>query len=184
MNKDQLILRAKELGIQDAENLKVEELKTAIAAAEAAIQLAEEKAALVAKATELGIEGAAELEADDLEKLIIVTEAGLVQAKFDAVTTALGLENANELTAEELTAAVAEKLQVKDPEEEKAEEPKGKTDKTFKSQNGKVYGFAPDAPHAFRYAGKHQTQEKWISDKDAMELMINGNLNFVQQVKK
>jgi len=184
MGKDQLILRAKELGIEGAESLKLEQLPQAIAAAEAAIQLAADKAVLVAKATELGIEGAADVAVEELEKLIISAEAGLAQQRLEAVTTALGIENATSLTTEELTAAVASKLEVKGAEVVKAEEPTGKTNKTFKAQNGKTYGFAPDAPHAFRYAGKLQTQEEWIADKDSMQLMVNGNLNFVQQIKK
>ncbi|MBN8565243.1 MAG: hypothetical protein J0M25_00725 [Flavobacteriales bacterium] len=184
MNKDQLILKAKELGIENAETLTVEQLKAAIAEAEALAQAEAEKAALIEKATGLGIEVTSDMEVSDIEKLIIVTESGLVQAKLDAVTTALGLEDASGLTPDELAAKVAEKLQVNQSEEVKAEEPVGKTDKTFKASNGKTYGFAADAPAAFRYLGKKQTQEKWIADKDAMELMISGNLNFVEQIKK
>lgn len=185
MAKDQLILKAKELGIQDAETLTVEQLKAAIAQAEALAQAKAEKAALIEKATALGIEGASDMEVSDIEKLIIVTESGLVQAKLEAVTTALGLEDASGLTPDELAAKVAEKLQVNQPEEvKKVEEPKGKTKKTFKAENGKTYGFTKDAPAAFRYAGKKLTQEEWIADKDAMELMIAGRLNFVEQIKK
>jgi hypothetical protein len=184
MNKNKLILKAKELGIQDAETLTVEQLKAVIAEAEALLQAEAEKAALIEKATELGIEVTSDMEVSEIENLIIVTESGLVQAKLDAVTTALGLEDASGLTPDELAAKVAEKLQVNAPEVVKAEEPKGKTDKTFKAENGKTYGFTKDAPAAFRYAGKKQTQEKWIADKASMELMIAGNLSFVEQIKK
>lgn len=186
MSQDKLILKAKELGIDGAETLTVEQLKAAISEAEALLQAEAEKAALIEKATALGIEVTSDMEVSDIEKLIIVTESGLVQAKFDAVTTALGLEDASGLTPDELTAKVAEKLQVVQPEEVKktVEEPKGKTTKTYKAKNGKTYGFAKDAPAAFRYASKKQTQEEFIADKDTMELMIAGNLNFVEQIKK
>lgn len=188
MNKDQLILKAKELGIDGAETLTVKQLQEAIKLAEEKVAeakaAAEKKAALVKTAQSLGIETTEEQTDEELTTLIVVAEAGFVQEKFDAVVTALGLGDVSELTTDELTAKVAEKLQVTQPEEVKAEEPKGKTEKTFKSQNGKTYGFAPDAPAAFRYLGKKLTQEKWIDDKDSMELMIAGNLNFVEQVKK
>jgi len=188
MNKDQLIIRAKELGIQDAETLTVKQLQDAIKLAEAKVAeanaAAEKRAALEKTAQSLGIETTDEQTDEELTTLIVVTEAGFVQEKFDAVVAALGLGDVSELTTDELTAKVAEKLQVLQPEEVKAEEPKGRTKKTFKSENGKTYGFAPDAPAAFRYLGKKLTQEKWIEDKDSMELMVSGNLNFIQQVKK
>jgi len=188
MNKDQLILKAKELGIDGAETLTVKQLDDAIKLAEekaaAENAAAEKRTALVEFAATLGIEVTDDQTEEEINTLVLTFEFGSLQEKFDAVVSALGLGSVSELTTDELTAKVAEKLQVKQPEEVKAKEPKGKTEKTFKSQNGKTYGFAPDAPAAFRYLGKKLTQKEWIDDKDSMEIMISGNLNFVQQVKK
>lgn len=60
----------------------------------------------------------------------------------------------------------------------------GKTDKAYKASNGIEYGFSASAPGSFRFMGIVKTQEEWISDHDAMDLMVSGNLSYVKPLKK
>lgn len=50
--------------------------------------------------------------------------------------------------------------------------------------NGRLYGFKKTAPARFNFAGTNRTQEEWLQDKDAMELLVLGNSSFVKPVKK
>jgi hypothetical protein len=50
--------------------------------------------------------------------------------------------------------------------------------------NGSVYAFKKNAPERFNFLGVNRTQEEWLKDKDAMELLISGNSSFVKPLKK
>ncbi|NRT11519.1 hypothetical protein [Flavobacterium sp. 14A] len=50
--------------------------------------------------------------------------------------------------------------------------------------NGSTYGFKKTAPARFNFLGVNRSQEEWIQDKDAMELLISGNSSFVKLLKK
>lgn len=50
--------------------------------------------------------------------------------------------------------------------------------------NGSVYAFKKTAPARFNFLGTNRTQEEWLQDKDAMELLILGNSSFVKPIKK
>lgn len=186
MNKEQLIIKAKELGIKDAETLTVDQLKVSIKNAEFWNEL-------VLKAESLGIKDTDGLSNEELSQLILATEntkLGEVNealtAKIQVLADVLGIENFDALNVEDLFSAASEKLTLlsKTQEAPKKKEVVGKTKKTFKHESGKVYGFTQTAPSAFRYAGTVKTQEEWISDEAAMNLMIAGGLNYVEQLKK
>lgn len=50
--------------------------------------------------------------------------------------------------------------------------------------NGSFYGFKKSAPERFNFLGVNRTQEEWMKDEDAMELLISGNSSFVKPIKK
>lgn len=50
--------------------------------------------------------------------------------------------------------------------------------------NGTFYAFRKTAPARFNFAGANKTQEEWLQDKDAMELLVLGNSSFVKPIKK
>lgn len=176
MSNKKLQEQAKALGIKDFETLNDDQLKAAIEAAEAFNEL-------VKKAELLGIENAKELTADELEKTIIALENTVLNAKVEAFKTVLGFDG--DLSPEEIEKAVTEKLASYSSKEEVAEvkAPEGKTDKTHKAKDGKNYGFTSKAPEAFRFAGVVKNQKEWIEDKDSMEIMIQGNLSYVELKK-
>lgn len=176
MSNKKLQEKAKALGIADFEKLGDEELTAAIEAAESFNQLVE-------KAELLGLENAKELTADELEKTILALENTILNAKVEAFKTVLGFDG--DLSPEEIEVAVTEKLASYSAKEEDAsvKAPEGKTDKTYLAKDGKNYGFTSKAPAAFRFAGVIKTQEEWISDKDSMEIMILGNLSYVELKK-
>ena len=189
MNKEQLLLQAKELGIENAESLNMNELKAAISAKKAFNEL-------VAAAKDLGIETEG-LDENELYKQVLVTEnsnqAALVEVLRERVallTGALGIEAKEELSSEELSAIAKEKVEsllATAPEAKEASSGpivlKGKSDKPFKSASGKEYRFTEKAPAAFRFGGVVKTQEDWLKDKDSMELMILGNLTYLEVFK-
>lgn len=106
MNKEQLIIRATELGIQDAGSLTVDQLK-------AAIKAAEQRLELNSKALKLGIETPEKFDFDELSQLILATESTVLSSRVAVFTSVLGLEGTEELSVEELEAAVKEKVESK-----------------------------------------------------------------------
>lgn len=180
MNKEQLILKAKELGVENIESLTTNKLL------EEAIKKVEDRNLLVSKAESLGIENAKEVESTDLQTLVLAAENTQLASKLEVCKTALGLGEDVEVdettVSEALKSLVAAAAPAK--KESKKDEPKGKTKKTYKRENGSEYGFTDKAPAAFRYLGTHRTQEEWISDKESMEIMISNNLGYVELLKK
>lgn len=175
MSLKKLQEKAKALGMTDFDGLDEAALTAEIAKVESHNEL-------VMKAESLGIENANDLSSEELTSLILANENAVLNAQVDAFTTTLGLESG--LTPEEIETAVKEKLaSVSGIEVEVDKEPKGKTDETYKAKNGKVYGFTEKAPHAFRFAGVVKTQKDWIEDKDSMEIMIDGNLSYLETKK-
>lgn len=180
MNREEKLLKAKELGIQDADALKGTDLDNAI---KGAVKRKE----LVAKATDLGIEAASDFLSDELELLIMATENTVLAAKLNVFCAALGIDNVSELSLEELENVVEghivrfNSLATKSVEvnAEELVEPKGRTAKAFKTEGGKKYVFSADAPPAFRFAGAMKTQEDWIDDKESMQLMVDGELEYL-----
>lgn len=50
--------------------------------------------------------------------------------------------------------------------------------------NGSVYAFRKTAPARFNFLGVNKSQEEWLQDPDAMELLIAGNSSYVKSLKK
>lgn len=180
MNKEQLILRAKELGVPNIESLTTNKLL------EVAIKVAEERLELVSKAEALGIENAKEVESTDLQTLVLAAENTQLTSQLEVLKTVLAIGDDVEISEENVTAALKEIVSATDlsTTEAKKEEPKGKTDKAFKTASGSEYVFTDKAPAAFRYLNVVKTQEDWMQDKDAMELMISGNLSYLTLKRK
>lgn len=197
--------RAKELGIENAESLTPKQLEKAIAAAEKAAAKLEK---LQGRATELGMDHEG-VSAADLEAAIAEEEASIAKLqqeaadlerdiadkielhkKFSLLLGYLGFDgdSFHELNPEELEKfladrdlAIASQLNIADATMVELE---GKTDKTFTfAANKKEYQFTKSAPAAFRFAGVVKTQAEWIEDKDAMEIMVSGNLSYLKPVK-
>lgn len=195
MSKE-LIEKAQELGIQNAETLTASQLKKAIEAAEKkqanssleaddakqefSKQLHEKAAAL-----KIDTEGVSD---ENLEVIVSYIEEFKALANKESreaelsamLSEFLGVEDVYELSKEEIQTLLAKKETEKAAGLEVVLEPveEGKTDETI-TVNGQSYGFAEDAPAAFRYLGQLKTQQEWISDKDAVELMVAGNLAFL-----
>lgn len=184
--RNELVEKAKSFGVEFTEETTNEALALLVSSAE-------EWQNLVVKAEALGIESIEGLSNTELSHLILATENSILEdvkekliERLNSLASVLGIENAWELTPEELTVKASEKLAALQGAEktEEAVEVKGRTDKTYKSKSGKEYRFKEKAPAAFRFLGKLQTQEAWIADEEAMELMVLGNLSYVEQIKK
>jgi hypothetical protein len=222
MNREQLLLRAKELGIKDAESLKGDALKVAVKAAELRLGLVKKakdlgvdhsdettsedlsklieaaslRLALVNEAKEHGIDVLPEMTSEDLQNLILATQIStltennsVLEHKVYALANVLGIDDHSELDAEGLTKAasaiIAALTTVVDAEEVTEEKQVvGKTEQAFKSANGKEFQFKDAAPAAFRFMGSVRTQKEWIKDKEAMELMIVGNVSYIELKRK
>ena len=62
--------------------------------------------------------------------------------------------------------------------------PIGKKRLFFEDENGKKWGFNSKVPPKFRFNGLVKTKEKWLEDKDAMEMLVYGKSMYVKQIKK
>lgn len=93
----------------------------------------------------------------------------------------VGISDIDSLSKEE----VVKHLETRKAKDAKGDEPEvalvheGATDEVVKASNGNEYVFASDAPGAFRYLSQFRTQKEWIADKDAIDLMVAGNLKFL-----
>lgn len=186
MEKSQIEI-AKELGIENAESLTVAQLKKAIDAAKGKLEASN---ALKLKAKGLGIVFPENITEEDLLAEISPTEESIEAQRIvdefnkkarTLIEGTIGFERFEELSTEELVEYLNSKIT--DEASEIEVEISGKTDKTFKFK-GIEYGFTATAPASFRFMGFVKTQEQWIADDDAMELMVSGNLSYVKPVKK
>lgn len=185
---NKLLNIAKELGIENAESLTAAQLNKAISAAQGKIEAFN---ALKSKAEGLGIVFPEDITEEDLSAEILATEEAIkAQQLVDEfnkkahvlIEGTIGFERFEELTADELAEFLKSKLTTAALEIEVVAD--GKTDKTVTRKNGIEYGFHPTAPASFRFMGCVKTQEEWIADEDAMDLMISGNLSYVKPIKK
>lgn len=183
IKRNKLEAEAEGLGLKDFKDLSNEDLETAI-------ENENLRSELVTKATALGIDNASDLTSEELSTLILATENTVLSAKLNVFCTALGIDNVSDLSLEELEQVVdghivrfnsATTKSVDVNEEQVVEEPKGKTDKAFEAESGKKYVFAADAPASFRFAGAMKTQEEWLADTASMQLMIDGELEYLTQ---
>jgi len=186
MEKSQIEI-AKELGIENAEALTAAQLAKAIKAVQGKLEVFN---ALKLKAEGLGIVFPEDITEEALLAEISATEEAIeaqrVVDEFNEKAHALidgtiGYERFEELSAEELVEYL--KSKITDEASGLEVEVSGKTDKTIKFK-GIEYGFVTTAPASFRFMGFVKTQEEWIADDDAMELMVSGNLSYVKPIKK
>lgn len=182
---DSLLNRAVELGF-DKElfaEFSIENLKTAISEAEAeaeANELATDKAALISELLGVDYSTATLEEIKTAAENVVIENA---KSRSEVIKKHLGVE-LFETSPEDLDVALTgmKSIEKEIVSAEKVEE--GKTTEAFELESGKKYVFAEDAPEKFRFAGVVKTQKEWLGDKDAMELMILGNLSFIKQIKK
>lgn len=185
MNKEQLVIKATELGIENAEALTVAQLKLAIETAESKIA---QDAEIVAQATALGLEVEGKTveqltaEITELQELSAQVAAASRDAELLAILSEyLGIADIDSLSKEEVVAL----LEAKKTDEAAGIETvaeivvEGRTDEAVTASDGREYVFATDAPASFRYLGVHKTQEEWIADTDAIDLMVAGRLSFL-----
>jgi hypothetical protein len=184
MSKE-LVKKAIELGIENAEALTASQLKLAIVNAEKKIA---QDAEIVTEATELGlvVEGKSveELVAAIVEFQKVADE--IAKAARDAELLAilsdyLGISDIDSLSKEEVVALLEAKKADEAAGIEVVLEPvqEGRTDEAATAANGLEYMFKEDAPASFRYLGQHRTQKEWIADVDAIDLMVAGKLSFL-----
>lgn len=184
MSKE-LVKKAIELGIENAEALTATQLKKAIENAEIKIN---QDAETIAQATELGLE----VEGKSVEQLVAEIEelqnlsnqigAASRDAELLAILSEyLGIADIDSLSKEEVVAL----LEAKKADEAAGIETvaelvqEGRSDEAVTASNGNDYVFANDAPAAFRYLGAYKTQKEWIADVDAIDLMVAGKLSFL-----
>ena len=152
MTKEELLQKAKELGIENTETLKYNELRKQVKQAEHYNQL-------VLKARQFGIDENQSIEAlekqiSDAEELIeLTTKADELGIAYDENTDVAELKKAIKKATEKVD--------------------------SYTDKNGQVWAFKPNAPKKFRYNGKVATQEEWLRDADAMEMMITGELSYL-----
>ena len=178
---------AQELGIENAESLTAPQLKKAVEAAQAK---AERLNALKAAAVELGIahEGLSEEELttavgvaldEKLAKDLAEQATAASEEVLAILSEYLGVDDIRTLSVEEVKLLLDEKSTAEASELEVVLVDEGKTEESFKAQNGKEYVFTPDAPAAFRCLGVAKTQKEWLDDTESMELLVAGNLTFL-----
>jgi len=56
--------------------------------------------------------------------------------------------------------------------------------KTSFEYRGVEYVFKKTAPERFNFLKQNRTQQEWLQDEDAMELLVTGNSHFVKPLKK
>ena len=168
MNKDDLLKRCKELGIEiDPENKPTNaELKELIKEKEAEIakqEEAEKVEKLTAAAQELEIDTDGLTTSEDLEKAIN-EKAELIELTEKAES--LNIES-KDLSAAELKKAISAK------EKEAAS--------VFEADRGLKWEFKKSAPKTINIDGKPMTQEEILQTKDVMAELVYGNSNFLIQ---
>nr|WP_315245140.1 hypothetical protein [uncultured Flavobacterium sp.] len=174
--------KAKEIGIVFSEDIAFEDLAAEVEAAEEAIEdqkkvgLFNEKAHIVIDAT-VGFDSFNSSSPEELLEAL-VNFYKKTQVLIDAT---VGDESFGSLSSEELLSLLQSKSSIVTTEE--LEIVSGKTDETI-SLNGIDYQFSEKAPESFKFMGVIRTQKEWITDSDAMELMISGNLSYVKPLKK
>lgn len=180
MSKE-LLQKAQDLGIQNAENLTPKQLGAAVKAKENA------NLEIILKATALGLEteGKTLEELAESVKELEDINAEIAKQARDAELLALlseylGIEDIDSLSKEEVIQLLEKRKEL--DSEGVAPEPivqEGKTDESVKASNGSEYVFKEDAPAVFRYLNQFRTQKEWIADKDAIDLMVAGRLSFL-----
>ena len=152
MTKDELLQRAKELGIENAETLKYNELRKQV-------KQAEHHEQLVLKARQFGID---ENQSDEALERQVAEAEELIELTTKA--DELGIPYDENTDVSELKAAIKKAT--------------AKVD-SYTDKNGQTWVFKANAPKKFRYNGKVATQEEWLKDADAMEMMIAGELSYL-----
>jgi hypothetical protein len=168
MSKEQLIKKAKSLGI-DVEGLKLDTNKKL----EAAI-----KGVVATKIGELqaGVDKAKQAYLDLPED----SDPAIVFAAEKAVETAeKELEDFTGVKIQQSSPA-AKTVTTEKPKQKVA---KATADGVFEF-SGSNYAFKNSTPGRFNFLGKNQSQEEWLQDPVAMELLITGNSSFVKLLKK
>ncbi|MBC7847247.1 MAG: hypothetical protein H7Y10_12220 [Flavobacterium sp.] len=183
---EELVKKATELGIENAEALSPSQLKKAIAKAEKEVVVIpettqEDTAEIVVPETTQ--EEIQEETPESIVPGVSDEDAFMLARQAEIVSTMsriLGIDDIDTLSLEEVE-AILEKYKngvtINDIPVVDAEE-LGRTSNSFACK-GKEYIFHEDSPAAFRYLGQFRTQEEWMSDEDAMELMVAGNLSFL-----
>ncbi|CAL2105494.1 hypothetical protein T190115A13A_160027 [Tenacibaculum sp. 190524A02b] len=60
---------------------------------------------------------------------------------------------------------------------------KNSTHESFEDDKGYKYGFSDRTPTSFRFNGIVKTQEEWLKDQDAMEMLVFGNCTYIKKIK-
>lgn len=181
--REALMNRAVELGF-DKELLAEfsnENLQNAITEAEeerAAKELASKKAELMSEFLGLDYTAATLEEITEAAKNVVVVN---IKSRSEVLQKHLGIDFL-EVSPEELNKILSEKPKGIEVVTTKVAE--GKTDKHFEASNGIHYVFDDEAPEAFRFADVIKTQKEWLTDKEAMELMIQGGVSYIKPKKK
>jgi hypothetical protein len=181
--RDALMSRAVELGF-DKELLAEfsnENLQKAISEAEeerAAAELASKKAEFISEFLGIDYTDATLEEVSEAAKNVVVVN---IKSRSEVLQKHLGIDFL-EVSPEELNKILSEKPKGIEVVETKV--PAGKTDKHFEASNGIHYVFDDEAPEAFRFADVIKTQKEWLTDKEAMELMIQGGVSYIKPKKK
>ena len=180
MDKTQIQI-AKDLGIENADNLSATQLKKAIEIAQSKKNTLE---TLKLKATQLGIVFSDDVTEDVLKVLVedaVKIEDDKSVKIFALIEATIGFEKFESLSAEDLVEYLKTKQLVTNVDTEVVISKK--TDKTI-TINSIEYGFYEKAPESFKFMGVIKTQEEWIEDVEAMNLMVSGNLSYVKPLKK
>lgn len=100
-----------------------------------------------------------------------------LDVKTKVISEALGVDF-EKVNLKDLNKVIKAKVTIDEPTQE-VETGRFTDSFAFGDRN---FVFSKKAPAKFRFAGVVKTQEEWVKDKEAMELMISGNIAYVKLV--
>lgn len=177
---EELIKKANELGVKDAQSFKEKDLKALVNKLEKEVKI---RLDLLEKFKEndIDIDGLESYSTDDLitawkEREQEMLDQDELNQKINLLTEYLGFDY-QLITLEELRDSLSQKEFVaKEMVQEVVCEKFKAPFKVF----GREYVFCETAPEYFRFADVVKSQQQWVKDKDSMEMMVSGEVSFIK----
>jgi len=163
MSKQDLIKKAQELGIDNADALTVDQLTQAI-----------KRVKLIKEATSLGLEFNPE---EDTEVIAELVKAAKAEAEAEAKAKAEAEAKAKAEAKKEAGAKAESKAKAG---KKKSNGKKADKELIYKHTDGRQFVWDERTPEKFRFNNVIKTKEEWMEDEEAMEMMIEGNLHWLK----
>ncbi|WP_271730001.1 hypothetical protein [Aquimarina algiphila] len=196
MNKEELLVVAKELGIENADSLAYNDLKKAVSKAKKALEVAKDNVtnenmnseAQQTKGQEadtanvpIESESKSEVLEDNEKPEGQEFEIKPIEAPnaTDELVKNLGDQKNDAELAIKKALNVREEVLTNLGEEDKSE---NQVKEYYEDDQGRKYVFSSFAPEKFRFNNQIKTKEEWLQDSEAMEQLVFGNSAYVEQI--